>query len=93
MTGRLRLLLVAAIAVAVYPAVTATPAAAGTEVTVPRGVKADGGEVTITVPIDSWGYGAWSPAAVTAYQTLPSLWPVVCPALPSPENRYSGWPL
>lgn len=53
MTGRLRLLLVTAIAVAAYPAVTATPAAAETT------VKVDGGDVKITVPVDCVGCKDW----------------------------------
>jgi hypothetical protein len=53
MTGRLRVLLATAIAVAIYPAVMAAPAAAKTE------VKVKGDEVTITVPIDCVGCKDW----------------------------------
>lgn len=53
MTGRLRVLVVTAIAVGLYPAVIATPAAAKTE------VKVDDGDVTITVPVDCVGCQDW----------------------------------
>jgi hypothetical protein len=55
MTGRVRLFLVTALAVAIYPAVTAAPAAAGTTVSGPNRNNV----VTITVPIDCVGCKDW----------------------------------
>jgi hypothetical protein len=53
MTGGRRVLLVTAIAVAIFPAVTTAPAAAKTT------VKVKGDVVTITVPIDCVGCKDW----------------------------------
>jgi hypothetical protein len=55
MTGRIQVLLATAIALAIYPAVTATPAAAGTTVSGPNRNNV----VTITVPIDCVGCKDW----------------------------------
>jgi hypothetical protein len=55
MMGRLRVLLATAIALAIYPAVTAAPAAAGTTVSGPNRNNV----VTITVPIDCVGCKDW----------------------------------